>query len=165
MKWLLLISFILVFSCNRKPEETAVAVSKKNITITNADLDVNGQLSLHLKVNTDSLVTLYQWKGDLYPIFGRAVFLNIVEPNSKELTVERAIKVLPEAPYPSDTIRTKAYDYQRPLLLIVREKDGTPFHGCMKFSIEYDVNKFKVPAKHLSPIKLLSDTVEVCTEK
>jgi hypothetical protein len=163
MRLLVFCLLLFINFCNCDEKKQAKNFSEERLIITSAKLDINGVLSINLRVNLTSKATLYQWNGDLYPLFDRVVLIELIEPKKNNIIIKRAIKVLPKAPHPVDTVRADVYEYPKPLLLSVKNKNGEVFMGCLKFKVIYDTNNLKVPAKHLTTLRMESNVVEVCT--
>ena len=146
----------------RADEATKSPESEGKLIILSLGFSDAGVLSLEVSMELTEEKTLYEWRGYIYPLYGYGLF-SVIEPkSSEEATVERFERLMPLMPHHLDVIITDNFEYPEPLLLRIVKDDGSPYVGCIDFTLIYDPKKFESPESKLSPITLRSNTINVC---
>lgn len=128
----------------------------------------NGRLTAIVGFNFNKPVSIFSWRGNIYPRLGRELFIEAVSSNGSDLLVESKKKALPKIPIKKSAkssdefyVTTDNYVYPEALGLLITEKK-LPVSGCIKIKAIYDATKSKI--EYLSKIRVESIDYEVCSK-
>ena len=159
---IVVVGFVMEIEANESSETHNSLEVKDKFIIAPLGFSDTGVLSLGVSMELTEEKTLYEWRGYIYPLYGYGLF-SVIEPkSSEEVKVERFERLMPLMPHHLDVIITDNFEYPEPLLLRVVKDDGSPYVGCLDFTLIYDPKKFESPDSKLSPITLRSNTINVC---
>jgi len=122
-------------------------------------------LDINIEFDLDSICSLYQWKGRIYPLLNRAIFIEIINNDSNEIVqIENYEKFLPITPHKQHIIKAKKHIYPKPFRLLIKGNDGKPFIGCLQLRLTYDTFKIKPERPYLNRLLLRSNVIETCNK-
>ncbi len=128
----------------------------------------DGILILNVAFHSTADVTVYSWRGHIYPLLGYGLSVDARDRNGAELSVEPVEKILPKLPGARDVATASRYEYPEPLVLQVRDSSGRPFQGCLNVQITYDVTADsgrRYSAVGLDLLRVRSNTVSTCNAR
>ncbi|MBN1378214.1 MAG: hypothetical protein JXA04_03170 [Gammaproteobacteria bacterium] len=118
-------------------------------------------LVLDIGFNFEKPVTVYDWRGQIYPALGYYLYIYATDALGNELSISNYEKPMPIVGHPLDVKTTTEYHYQKYLKVYVLS-DNRPIKNCADFIFIYDT--LKANGTILSPIKLEYKLDNICPE-
>jgi len=143
---------------------TLAQSSNGQFQVKTLSCDSSGIIELQFEFHLDTACHLYQWQGEIYPMFNRALFVTALLPQNDSVRIETVEKYLPHTPSHNHLIVAKDYVYPVPLKVKILDKNGKAYKGCLKLKFTYDMNKLKPKVSYLSKIRVESNILSVCNK-
>jgi len=128
----------------------------------------DGVLTLEVSFHSATEITVYSWRGQLYPLLGYGLTVAASGEHGESLTVESVDQMRPKLPHPLDAATAREYEYPKPLVLLVSDEHGKPFQGCAELYLTYDVPPDpggRYSAAGLDLLSVRSNEIRTCSER
>ena len=129
------------------------------LTLRDVRLQSDGILEMSVQIALERPGTLFSWKGDLYPLLGHGLF---VEVRDVHVEVGTARKFMPEIVHHSQIVRARVYTYPKVLLLQLTPKDDEELPQCITFRLVYDTTRLRCAPVELKRMTIESEWISVC---
>ncbi len=141
------------------------AAADPSLSIEGRSFSKDGALTLDVGYDSPSDVTVYSWRGHVYPLLGFGLTVTATDLEGRALSVESDAKVVPKIPHARDTVTASTYRYPEPLVLRILDKHSRPFRGCADIHLDYDLTKDasgNFRRAGLDLLQLRSNKIRVC---
>ena len=142
------------------------AAAAPSLSIEGRSLSKDGVLTLGVGYESPSDVTVYSWRGHVYPLLGFGLTVTATDLEGRALSVEPVAKVAPKLPHARDTVTASTYRYPEPLVLRLLDERSQPFRGCADIHLDYDLTKDasgNFRRAGLDLLQLRSNRIRVCS--
>jgi hypothetical protein len=109
------------------------------LQITSRSFSKDAVLTLDVVFESPSEITVYSWRGHIYPLLGFGLTITANDPHGRALSIERVAKIVPKLPHAGDTATASTYRYPEPLLIQLLDERSQPWRGCADVQIDYDL--------------------------
>jgi len=141
------------------------AAADPSLSIEGRSFSKDGVLTLEVGYDSPSDVTVYSWRGHVYPLLGFGLTVIATDVEGRALSVESDAKVVPKLPHAHDTVTASTYRYPEPLVLRLLDEHSHPFRGCADIHLDYDLTKDasgNFRRAGLDLLQLRSNKIRVC---
>ena len=135
------------------------------LEIASRSFSEDSVLSLDVVFTSPSEITVYSWRGHIYPLLGFGLTVTAEDLHGRPLAVESVAKMLPKLPHKHDTVSGTAYKYPEPLMLRLLDGHSEPMRGCANVQLEYDLTSDRSGNFRRAGLDLLrvhSNKIRVC---
>lgn len=138
-----------------------------DLVVESTGFDRDGIATLRLRIEAKSEITIYSWRGNLYPFLGYGLCVRAVDvATGVELNVEAVGAFMPKVARKPDAVSAREYQYPEPLRLRLMAPDGRAFLGCADVSLVYDSTSLDPePQSDLTKIKMTSNLLRICNKQ
>jgi hypothetical protein len=157
--WIAIVLIVAVIPNQPRAQSPSVTMR-----ITPISYSANGVLALTVSFSADRLISLYDWGGHIYPLWGHSLHHSSITKDKRALSIKPAALIIPVFPHPADVVSTREHTYAKPLVLSV-EEGGRPFIGCFRFSLQYDSSVIAGYDVGLTKLVVDSNQIEVCNHR